>query len=470
MTGAAQALQDTVTRHLGSLFPRTRAAEPGAALFSGLRRRLTAWYSAVLAVALLACGLVLYFGLQDLTLSPVDAQLRAQAEFTSQEWIRTPPRVCGDGGGNRSPPPNVRRPFPLPVYIACVDTQGNLLGMLGTPRSQGGSVPDAFLSTSWYEDVLALGSSTDVVDGGEAVGPIYRLGMTVRDPRTGSTLGIVQVGQSIGVQLEAVEVLRGLLFLIAVVAMISSVAIGLILAERALEPARLAVARQQAFIADASHQLRTPLTLLRADAEVLLRGRDRLDPDDAELLDDIVAETEHMEQIATSLLTLARLDAQQVHLEHDVVDLSDLAGDVARRVKARAEAKGLDVREEFSAPARIVGDHHMVEQAALVLVDNAIKYTPPGGTVALRTSTNDGHALLTVEDTGVGIPPEHLHRLGERFYRVDPARSRSTGGAGLGLAIAYRIAGAHGGSLDITAAPGGGTRATLNLPAARSRS
>jgi two-component system sensor histidine kinase BaeS len=177
-----------------------------------------------------------------------------------------------------------------------------------------------------------------------------------------------------------------------------------------------------------------------------------------------------MEQIATNLLTLARLDAQQVHLEHDVVDLSELAGDVARRVKARAEAKGLDIREERSGPARIVGDHHMVEQAALVLVDNAIKYTPPGGTVALRTSTNDGHALLTVEDTGVGIPPEHLHRLGERFYRVDPARSRSTGGAGLGLAIAYRIAGAHGGSLNITGAPGGGTRATLNLPAARSRS
>ena len=468
MTGAAQALQNTVTRHLGSLFQRTRAAEPGAALFSGLRRRLTAWYSAVLAVALLACGLVLYFGLQDLTLSPVDAQLRAQAEFTSQEWTRTPPRVCGEGG-NR-PPPNVRRPFPLPVYIACVDTQGNLLGMLGTPRSQGGSVPDAFLSTSWYEDVLSLGSSTDIVDDGDAVGPVYRQGTTVRDPRTGAILGMVQVGQPIGVQLEAIRVLRDLLALIAVVAMISSVAIGLILAERALEPARLAMARQQAFIADASHQLRTPLTLLRADAEVLLRGRDRLDPDDAELLDDIVAETEHMEQIATSLLTLARLDAQQVHLEHVVVDLTELAGDVARRVKARAEAKGLDVREEPGSPVRILGDQHMVEQAALILVDNAIKYTPTGGTVALRTSTNDGHALLTVEDTGVGIPPEHLNRLGERFYRVDAARSRSAGGAGLGLAIAYRIAGAHGGSLDITSAPGGGTRATLNLPAARSRS
>jgi signal transduction histidine kinase len=119
--------------------------------------------------------------------------------------------------------------------------------------------------------------------------------------------------------------------------------------------------------------------------------------------------------------------------------------------------------EDYQAHPRLVGDREGLEQAALILVENAIKYTPSGGTITLHTTATDGHANLIVEDTGVGIPPEHLQHLGERFYRVDPARSRDAGGAGLGLAIAFRIAAAHGGKLQITSAPGRGTRATLTL-------
>jgi signal transduction histidine kinase len=249
-------------------------------------------------------------------------------------------------------------------------------------------------------------------------------------------------------------------------ALLGSVALGLILAERALEPARLAFARQQAFIGDASHQLRTPLTLLRADAEVLLRHRDRFAPDDAELLEDIVAESADMDQLATNLLTLARLDAGRLHLEHGIVDLGELASDVARRVGALAGEKRLRLATDFAAQPRLVGDRQALEQAALILVENAIKYTPAGGSITLRTAAPDGRADFTVEDTGVGIPPEHLERLGERFYRADPARSPATGGAGLGLAIAFGIAAAHGGDLKITSTPGAGTRATLSVPVA----
>ena len=457
--------QPTPKPRLGWLPWRRAAArppEPGTALFRGLRLQLTLWYSGVLALALVACGLVLYFGLQDLTLSPVRTSMESLARFGAGDWQRTPPRICGEPSSGRPPP---RGRGPVPFYMACISPSGEILGSLGGSPQTGG-VPSAFLNTDLVAEALRTGSADDIVDTGDDLSPVYRLAVRVPNPATGATLGVVQVGQSVATQWDTLLVVRNLLILIALMAMLGSVALGLILAERALEPARLAFARQQAFIGDASHQLRTPLTLLRADAEVLLRHRDRFAPDDAELLEDIVAESADMDQLATNLLTLARLDAGRLHLERDVVDLGELGEDVGRRVSALAGEKRLQLAQEFTARPRTLGDRQALEQAALILVENAIKYTPPGGTITLRTAAPNGHADFTVEDTGEGISPEHLERLGERFYRVDPARSSSTGGTGLGLAIAFGIAAAHGGELKIASTPGHGTRATLSVPVA----
>jgi len=147
-----------------------------------------------------------------------------------------------------------------------------------------------------------------------------------------------------------------------------------------------------------------------------------------------------------------------------VVDLSALATELTHRVSTLAEQKGLTICEELGSGIAVVGDQHMIEQAALNLVENAIKYTPEGGIITLRTTTTDSQASLSVEDTGPGIPAEHLQRMGERFYRVDPARSRAVGGAGLGLAIAFGIAQAHGGSVQLANIPPRGLRVTLSLP------
>ncbi len=454
-------------RHLWLPWRRraSQPLEPGAALFRGLRLRLTLWYSGVLALALLACGLVMYFGLRDLTLSPVRSSMESLARFGLQEWQRTPPRICGEPASGR-PQPRLRGP--VPFYMACIGTDGQILGEIGGSPQTGG-VPSEFLVSNLASQALRDGKAEDIVETNDEVSPIFRLAIPAPDPATGQPMGVVQVGQSIATQWDTLLLVRNLLLLIAAMALLGSVALGLILAERALEPARLAFARQQAFIGDASHQLRTPLTLLRADAELLLRHRDRFAPDDAELLEDIVAESADMDKLATNLLTLARLDAGRLHLEHDVLDLGELGADVARRVSALAAEKRLRLVEDFAARPRLVADRQALEQAALILVENAIKYTPAGGSVTLRTSAVDGHADFTVEDTGVGIPPEHLERLGERFYRVDPARSAATGGAGLGLAIAFGIAAAHGGSLKIASTPGEGTRATLSVPVAGPR-
>jgi signal transduction histidine kinase len=285
-------------------------------------------------------------------------------------------------------------------------------------------------------------------------------------------LGIVMVGRPIVEQMQALALLRNLLLLTAGLSVLVAVLGGLFLTQRALQPARLAFARQQEFIADASHELRTPLTLIRANAEVLLRQRGGLQPRDAALVDDIVTETAHVDRLTTSLLTLARLDAHEFHLETGVVDLSAVASSAVRRVQPLAAEKHLTISEAHPGEALVLGDAEALEQVALILLDNAIKYTPSGGSIAVRTAATDGRAELTIHDTGIGIPAEHLPHLGERFYRVDKARSRDAGGAGLGLAIAFRIADAHGGTVRVDSQPGKGTSAALVLKraaAARAR-
>ena len=209
--------------------------------------------------------------------------------------------------------------------------------------------------------------------------------------------------------------------------------------------------------------------MLRANAELLLRHRARFPEDDAEILDDIVTETENMSRLAGDMLTLARLDAGKLDLEREVVDLTALAETLARRISGLAQAKQITVHEDLNvaeAASVVFADAQYVQQAGLILVENAVKFTPAGGTVTLSTARRNGHASLVVQDTGIGIPKDDLARLGERFYRGDVSRTRATGGTGLGLAIAFRIAKAHGGAIQIESEPGEGTRVTLTLPAA----
>jgi signal transduction histidine kinase len=165
------------------------------------------------------------------------------------------------------------------------------------------------------------------------------------------------------------------------------------------------------------------------------------------------------------MLTLARLDSGAQHHERDVVDLADVAAGVVRRTRSYAEERGVTLALGATAPAQVIGDHELLEQAALILVDNAIKYGGAGISVKVSVSSNDGKQRLVVHDTGPGIAAEHLSHLGERFYRPDKARSRAAGGAGLGLSLARGILKLHDGELTVESAPGEGTTAILSLPA-----
>jgi signal transduction histidine kinase len=358
------------------------------------------------------------------------------------------------------PPPD--QGGPQSEMVACFDQNGTLQQNANTAN-----LPPAFLSNTLAKTALQAGWAYDTVDGGGTIGQIYRYAVAVPNPTGDGYVGVVVLGEFIQAQESALSLLLVLLLTIGGMTLLGAGLGGLFLADRALVPARLAWTNQQRFIADAAHELRTPLTLLRADAEVLLRSRAQLATEDAALLEDIVTEANHMSTLATNMLTLARLDNNSTHHEHEVVNLTDVALSGARRVQALADQKGIGVQVESNDPALVIGDSTLLEQGVLVLLDNAIKYNRPGGRVTMRTAIQDKYALLEVSDSGIGIAAEHLPHLGERFYRVDKSRSREAGGTGLGLSIARSIAVVHGGTLTLTSVPEQGTTVIIKLPLAQ---
>jgi signal transduction histidine kinase len=438
--------------------PHLQSAEPSEAMFAATRRRLTVWYTGVLAALLLLSGILLYFSMQVALLGPIDGRLKGNADFLAGYWQRTGNQPCTLHLRANQQADNV-----VP-YVACFDADGLYLSAnsLAVPVS-------TFDAPTLAQTALAShsGDHTDTVNGGNGLSSIRRYALVVRSPEdSDSILGVVQVGLPVGDLINALGTLVILLLLVGIFTLGGSLLGGLYLSRRALSPTRLAVERQQAFTTDASHELRTPLTLLRADAETLLRTRAKMDPDDVFLLENIVSEASHMNQLVTNLLTLARLDAGTAVLKHGQVDLAAVAEVIVRRAQAYAQEKQVSLCLETVPAAIVLGDQALLEQLLLILLDNAIKYNRPAGTVTVRLTHSEKHVQLRVHDTGIGIPAKNLPHLGERFYRVDKARSREAGGAGLGLAIARSILAAHAGTLRFESIPEQGTTATLQLPSA----
>jgi signal transduction histidine kinase len=438
-------------------------------MFRGVRLRLTLWYCSVLAVVLVLFGAALYVGVQQVLFRSTQDYLTTQGLERTRQWQHEEISPCSSLSNSpffRHGPYDDERPIePDPnLMIACFDQNNALIGSSGQTSS-------AFLSNSLAKRAWQTRQTVnDIVDSNGSTGHIYRCAqiITIR----GSQQIILQVGTSVEVQEGTLHILLVLLLIMGALALIAAGLGGLFLAHRALEPTRQAFTQQQRFIADASHELRTPLTLLHADADVLLRGRKHLAEEDVVLLEDIVSEVNHMAMLTNRMLTLARLDAGDIdhHREHEIVYLDQVTRTVVQRVKAFAEQKEITLKIESQDAPCVIGDSSLLEQAVLILIDNAIKYNREGGQVSLLTAVRDNDALIEVRDTGVGISSKHLPHLGERFYRVDKARSREAGGTGLGLSIAHGIAQTHGGTLTLTSVPGEGTTATLRLPQARSTS
>lgn len=222
-------------------------------------------------------------------------------------------------------------------------------------------------------------------------------------------------------------------------------------------------ARVQQFSADASHELRTPLTVVRGEIELALRTTKS--PDEyRRVLESILEETLRLTSIIDNLLTLAKADQGKAHADLTEVELHHLVEELYEDSVILAEGKNIALTMKSNTPITIVGDRGRLRQLFLNLVDNAVKYTPQGGSVTLSLERRDNAAVFEVVDTGVGIPESELGKIFDRFYRVDKARSRDLGGTGLGLSIARWIAELHRGTITVTSELHKGSTFTVTLP------
>ena len=415
-----------------------------------IRHRLTMGYVGVLALILILFSTIVVAGFYLQSVAQQDELLAQRAQSEAKDLFY---------GNYRDLEREILTDDSEEYAWAALDPAGQPLFRDPTARSLG-------LPSLWLAKMTLKREKAETATIRGPVGDVRVVSVPV--VQSGVIVGVMQSGRSLGPIRETVRTLALVLGPIGLGALALAAVGGLLVSRRAMRPVRDAFDRQRTFVADASHELKTPLTLIRADAEVLLRGM--TNPNDRELVEDLLGETDRMNAVLSDLLILARLDAGKLAVARKIFDLGATVAETAERFGARANARNvrLDVRSPGVLPTR--GDPERTAQILAALLDNALRFTPPGVGVEVSARAQDGRACATVIDTGPGIAPEHLPRVFDRFYRAEASRTRSEagGGTGLGLSIARELARAQGGELTADNAPGGGARFTLSLPNASS--
>ncbi|EGO62734.1 sensor histidine kinase [Acetonema longum] len=284
---------------------------------------------------------------------------------------------------------------------------------------------------------------------------------------------VVQVQEIIAVSIVDTEVrlLHDLLWIMLgslVLGLVGIIWAGYYLAKRAMVPIEAAWKKQQQFVADASHELRSPITGINSNAELMLRHPERTIEEESHRINNIIKETMRMAKLIAHLLTLARSDANEAELQLAPLDISELIGTVAEQFKPLAEMNQIELSVQITQKVELIADKERLHQLVVILLDNAFKYTPAGGQILISCFTADKQAVIYVQDTGQGIAPENLPRIFDRFFREDKARSRESG-TGLGLAIAKWIVDKHGGKMGVESEVGKGTKFKVSFPGGNSR-
>ena len=240
--------------------------------------------------------------------------------------------------------------------------------------------------------------------------------------------------------------------------------ISLLLSTLALRPAERSWQQQKQFVADASHELKTPLTVILANAGILLAHSGDMADGQRKWVEYIQAEAQRMKSLVEDLLFLARSDDRRSPLRLQTVSFSDLAWEALLPFESVAFEAGVALDSQITPDLELLGDPEQLRRLVAILVDNAVKYAGPRGSASLILRPQGDEAVLSVHNTGEPIPPEHLPRLFERFYRTDSDRARSQGGYGLGLSIAKSIADGHRGRISVSSSAISGTLFTVRLP------
>src|SRR5438128_295600 len=410
-----------------------------------LRLRLTAWYVGVFLSILALLGGGLFLAIRHRMSQQLDASLRAAASALMQAARIREAELAGAKGVVADAVDELHIP----------DRALYLFGAGATPIKPA-EAPD------WIRE-----AAREAERAGAAHRDLEREDHIVRlyAERFSGANGRPYVAAAVADRLELEHEYASLIRAFAAAALAGLLLVaggGYLLAHKSTAPIAQSMDQMRRFVADAAHELRTPVTLLRTRAEVAL-GQDRDAGRDAAAFRAIERESARLGDIVGELLTLARADAGERAVAREPLYLDDVAAEAVDAVRGLAEPKRVQLEVGGFDEARISGDAALVRQLLVIVLDNAVKFTPAGGHVRLDVAAHDGRATVEVADTGVGIPPEQLPRVFERFYRGEPGR-READGAGLGLAIARWIAEAHGARIDIASRPGSGTRVTIGFP------
>jgi heavy metal sensor kinase len=456
-----------------------------------LKFRLVVWYAGLLAVLFLVFGIFVYFSLGYYLKEALREALARRARQVTDLVQRSPPDWPALGHEIQShfaPEANNR--------LTRVNRNGIVIYVSGPPADRSfdpqivplaASVPHReFFDRRTLPDGKVLlivsvgrvsGDKTIVVEEGSAEAPLratlhqWLLALVIG-------LAVLITGAVVGGFLVVQRALRPVDRIIESAARITSQNLSrrLPVPEAEDELQRLSTAlnhmiarledsfqHTKRFLADASHELRTPLTMLQAELEAIIdrsdttvHGRERA----ASALEEV----ERLRKIVEGLFALSRLDAGEALEQSAHFDLSELAASTAEQMSLLAEDKKITLTCHASEKVVMKGDRSRLKQVVVNLLDNAVKYTPSGGRIDMQVRTHDSKAVLEVSDTGVGIPPEAVQHVFERFFRVDKARSRELGGAGLGLSIVKSICAAHHATVRVESKPGEGSRFIVELP------
>ena len=464
--------------------------------FKSIRSRLTAWYVTLLAIILILFSVLLNYFLAKRLHESVDNSLTVSATVVATSATM---RL-----GN-SPLPGLNQLFEqfmnqgnLNKFYRIYDGSGNV-----GSRSKNISASQFPLSQGAYADALEGKNSYETFTvGGQQ--PIRVITMPILFE--GKLINLVQVGTSLEAVQETLRNLKIFLFTAVPSVLILAALFARFMARRALKPisriidtareigqgqelskripvlkikdelGQLALtfnemmnrlensfAQMRQFSSDASHELRTPLTVLKGQNELIL-SKQRKPEEYQEVISSNLEEINYMSKVLEDLFVLSKSDENQVNLDYKPVDLRALVEEVFKHAEILAEEKNIKIIIAFLEPIEIKGDEVRLRQMVWNVLQNGIKYTQQGGELKISLQNEGDFALLTIQDTGIGIPEEDLPLIFNRFYRVDKARTRDEGGSGLGLSICRQIAEAHKGKIEVESKLGVGTRFKIRLP------
>ena len=413
-----------------------------------LRLRLTIWYVATFGLIIVLLGAAL-FGVIRFQISQ---QLEDSVHSATEELVRAARIREIEGAGTQGRVIDAVDELDIPDRVLyLLDTNGNPVK------------PDT--ASEWIRSAARQAATGGqlTVDRDMPNEVSLRLHALPFRLKSGRRLVAVAVADQVELEDRYADLIAAFAA-VSLAALVLVAAGGFLLVRKSTAPIERSVIFMRRFMADAAHELRTPITVLRTRAEVALQQpREAATYESA--LRSVEAEAQRLGGIVDSLLVLARADSGERQIERQRFFLDDLAVDAAADARLVARQKGVDVVVDEFEEAPVVGDPALARQLMMILLDNAVKFTDRGGEVRMNVSMREGVPTFGVLDTGIGIKPEELTRVFQRFFRGETARSR-TDGAGLGLSIASWIAQEHGANISLTSEPGKGTRVVVTFPRA----